>query len=66
MNSLYGKFGMTDDLANHLIVNTDKLNKLIETKTKIKTIELDEDLFLISYHNINEDKFINDHTEYNI
>jgi hypothetical protein len=34
LNSLYGKFGMTDDLANHVIVNTDKLDEIIDSKNK--------------------------------
>src|SRR5437588_790469 len=46
---------MKDDFSKHIIVNSEKLNKLIETKRKIKSIELDDDLFLISYHDINED-----------
>ncbi len=52
LNSLYGKFGMTDDLANHVIINTDKLDEIIDSKNKdkITTIELDDDLFLVSYH----------------
>jgi ribosomal protein L15 len=64
LNSLYGKFGMTDDLAIHKIVNTDNLDKIIETKDKINTTELEEDLFLVTYHDINEDKLINDYTEF--
>ena len=57
---------MKDDFSKHIIVNSEKLNKLIETKRKIKNIELDDDLFWISYHDIDEEKFSNDHTEYNI
>jgi DNA polymerase type B, organellar and viral len=64
MNSLYGKFGMTDDLAIHKIVNSDKLDKLLETK--INSTELDEDLFLVSYHENNDNKLVNDNTEYDI
>ncbi|KIY51412.1 hypothetical protein FISHEDRAFT_20979, partial [Fistulina hepatica ATCC 64428] len=66
MNSLYGKFGMTVDLATHVIVNSNKLDKLIESKCKITTTELDDDLFLVSYHEINENKMIEDDTEYDI
>src|SRR6266576_1475788 len=68
LNSLYGKFGMTDDLANHVIINNDKLDEIIDSKNKdkITTIELDDDLFLVSYHDIDENKFISDSTEYNI
>ncbi len=66
MNSLYGKFGMTDNLVNHVIINTDKLDKIIETKDKITTVELDNDLYLVSYHDIDDNKFIDDYTEYDI
>jgi hypothetical protein len=68
MNSLYGKFGMTDDLANHVIVNTDKLDKLIESENKdrITSTELDDDLFLVSYHDINEFKLMDDYTDFDI
>lgn len=66
MNSLYGKFGMSDDLATHVIVNTNKLDKIITSKDKITSIELEDDLFLVSYHENNENKLINDHTEYEI
>jgi hypothetical protein len=66
MNSLYGKFGMSDDLAVHVIVDSTKLDKLLETKTKLTSTELDEDLFLLSYHEINDNKLISDNTEYDI
>jgi hypothetical protein len=68
LNSLYGKFGMTDDLATHVIVNTDKLDKIIESnsKDKITTIELEDDLYLVSYHDVDGDKFIDDHTSFDI
>lgn len=56
MNSLYGKFCMTDDLGNHVIVNTDK----------ISTVELNDDLYLVSYHDIDENKFIDDSTNSDI
>nr|UHB41847.1 DNA polymerase [Butyriboletus roseoflavus] len=64
LNSLYGKFGMTDDLGNHVIVDTNKLDKIIETKDKITTLELDEDLYLVSYHDIDENKLMNDYTNF--
>jgi hypothetical protein len=66
LNSLYGKFGMSDELATHVIINTDKLDKIIESKDKITYIELGDDLFLVSYHDIDETKLINDHKNYDI
>jgi len=66
MNSLYGKFGMTDDLAIHKIIKIDELEKFIESKERIKFIELDEDLALLSYHDKNDAKLINDYTEMDI
>ena len=39
---------------------------ILKIKNKISTIELDEDLFLVSYHDIDENKFIDDHTDYDI
>lgn len=68
LNSLYGKFGMTDDLANHVVVDSNKLDEIIESncKTKITTVELDVDLFLVSYNDIDENKFIDDHTSFDI
>lgn len=50
LNSLYGKFGMTDDLATHMIIKIEDLEKFIDTKDRINFIELDEDLALLSYH----------------
>jgi len=68
LNSLYGKFGMTDDLANHVVIDSNKLDEIIDSnnKTKITTIELDEDLFLVSYHDVDDDKFIDDYTSFDI
>jgi DNA polymerase family B len=68
LNSLHGKFGMTDDLANHVVVDSNKLDEIIDSKNKdkITSIELDEDLFLVSYHDIDENKFIDDHTDLDI
>jgi hypothetical protein len=57
---------MTDDLAIHVIINTDKLDKIIESKTKIKSLELDNDLFLVSFHEIDKEKFIEEHTNFYI
>ena len=39
---------------------------ILKIKIKITSIELDEDLFLVSYHDINEDKFIDDYTNFDI
>lgn len=66
MNSLYGKFGMTDDLANHVIINTDKLDEILDSKDKISSIELDDDLFLVSYHDVDDNKLMDDYTNFNI
>nr|YP_009710836.1 DNA polymerase [Paxillus rubicundulus]QFZ98785.1 DNA polymerase [Paxillus rubicundulus] len=66
LNSVYGKFGMKDDLATHKIIQIENLDKIIEIKDRITTLELDKDLILISYHDKEEDKLINDYTEYDI
>lgn len=66
MNNLYGKFGMTDELANHVIIDTDKLDEIIDSKDKITAVELDEDLYLVSYHDIDENKLMDDHTNFDI
>ena len=66
LNSLYGKFGMSEDLSTHKIININKLENFMNTKERITLTELDEELVLISYHDINEDKLINDDTELNI
>lgn len=66
LNSLYGKFGMTDDLATHKIININNLENFINSKDRITITELSDDLILISYHEINDDKFINDYTDMNI
>jgi len=62
MNSLYGKFGMSDNLPVHKIVNLETLDKIITSKDKVTIEEILEDLFLVSYHDIIEDKNLNDST----
>lgn len=66
MNSLYGKFGMSDDLAIHKIIKIVDLENFIETKDRLNFIELDEELALVSYHDKNETKLVNDDTEMDI
>lgn len=57
---------MTDDLASHVIANTDKLDEIINSKDKINTTKLNEDLYLVSYHDIDENKLMDDHTNFYI
>lgn len=60
LNSIYGKFGMQDDLPIHVIVNSDKLDKIIETKAKITSTKLDNNLYLVSYYEKDDEKLIDD------
>lgn len=57
MNSLYGRFGMSEILARHVIVSNEIFKEMMyDSKLEIHDfIELDNDLILVSFIIINED-----------
>lgn len=50
LNSLYGRFGMSPDLENHVIIPDAKLDELLKKGSEVtNTSRLADDLILVGY-----------------
>lgn len=66
MNSLYGRFGMSDDSESHIIVNDIDVPQILEKHVISDTITFDNGKTLISYENHNEDTIMESNNKMNI
>ena len=61
MNSLYGRFGMSEHLPTHEIITQEDFNETIKKTNLIDAIELGHGRILISYNAFDSNKELNDY-----